>query len=343
MSVKETGVSYYGFSYPDHARKDFQEMKAHNCTAVLLALTEFDLFFWKPQIPKIVDAAKKEGLTVYLNTWGIGKFFGGEAPSIFLQECDIADRQYTALAGEPLPAASPHAPAFREYFFSLIDELAKTCDADGFFWDEPHYAMPVYPVSYQSTADWSCRGPHAQRRFKETYGYELPQSLTYQVKKWRHDEANNLLGECSRIAKARNKNLTITQCSLPADNNYYLGMQRGFDDWRAIAERDDIDIFSTSIITDYGLPLSVHKKIADETVSLARKNKKKSQRWVMSYFQSPENLKMIEDVVFCYRDAGIESIFSWTYRAGAGTFLQAPEPLKVWDILGKAYGKVLES
>ena len=26
MAVKETGVSYYGLSYPEHAKKDFEEM-----------------------------------------------------------------------------------------------------------------------------------------------------------------------------------------------------------------------------------------------------------------------------------------------------------------------------
>lgn len=46
MSIKETGVSYYGLSYVEHARRDFQEMIDHNCTAVLLALSEFDLAEW---------------------------------------------------------------------------------------------------------------------------------------------------------------------------------------------------------------------------------------------------------------------------------------------------------
>ena len=163
MAVTETGVSYYGISYVEHARKDFQEMKNNNVTAVLLSLTEFDIFFWKPNIPKIVDEAKRLGfiikyiinlgLKVYLNTWGIGKFFGGEAPSLFLQECHIEDRQWSALTGEPIAAASPSSPAFREYFWGIVEELARTCNADGFFWDEPHYAMPVYPISYLSTTE----------------------------------------------------------------------------------------------------------------------------------------------------------------------------------------------
>ncbi|MCP3968061.1 MAG: hypothetical protein GY750_01940 [Lentisphaerae bacterium] len=343
MAVKETGVSYYGISYAEHARKDFAEMVAHNCTAVLIALTEFDIFFWKPQIPKIVDEAKKAGLKVYLNTWGIGKFFGGEAPSIFLQECSIEDRQFTALTEEPLAAASPSSPAFREYVWGIIDELARTCNADGFFWDEPHYAMPVYPVGYQSTTDFTCRSKITQRVFKDKYGYEMPKVLTEQVRKFRHNQANELLIECSRIAKSRNPGLEITQCSLPADNNYYMSQQRGFDDWDKIASRGDIDIFSTSIITDYTAPIEVHRKIAEQTVKLAKKYGKKSQRWVMSYFDSPSNLDFIKDVVKAYSEEGVESIFSWTYRAGQGTFLSAPEPEKVWDALGQAYGEVLEN
>ncbi|MBU3665002.1 MAG: hypothetical protein FGM15_03880 [Chthoniobacterales bacterium] len=341
MAVKETGVSYYGISYPEHARRDFEEMRAHHCTAVLLALTEFDIFFWTRNIPKIVDEAKKRGLKVYLNTWGVGKFFGGEAPSRFLQECHLHDRQWTAVAGEPLAAASPSSPAFREYFWGIVDRLARECDADGFFWDEPHYAMPIDPVGYQSTTDWSCRSPITQEIFKRKYGYEMPRTLTETVRKFRHDQANEILSEAGRIAKSRNPALSITQCSLPAENNYYLSYQRGFDDWESIAANPLYDIFSTSIVVSYDAPIDVHRRLAEKTVRLALANGKIPQRWIMSYFDSPRDINFIKEIARCYAAAGIESIFSWTYRAGAGTFLQAPDPELAWKTLGEAYGEVL--
>lgn len=342
MAVTETGVSYYGISRIEHARHDFEDIKAHNCNAILLALTEFDCFFWKPQIPKIIDEAKRLGLKIYLNTWGVGKFFGGEAPSLFLQECNINDRQYSAQTGEPMAAASPSSPAFRQYLWGLVDELARTCDADGFFWDEPHYAMPIYPVGYQSTTDFTCRSSITQKIFYDKYGYEMPKTLTHQVRQFRHDQANEIFTECSRIAKSRNQRITVTQCSLPADNNYFLSHQCGFDDWETIAARDDIDTFSTSIFVDVNAPLTAHRKIARQTVALAQKYAKRSQRWVMSYFDSPSDLNMIKDIVNVYGDEGVESIFSWTYRAGEGTFLSASEPEKVWDVLGDAFGSVIE-
>lgn len=343
MHMKETGVSYYGISYPEHARKDFEEMKAHNCTSVVLALTEFDLFFWKPTIPKIVDEAKKIGLKVYLNTWGIGKFFGGEPPSVFLQECNIMDRQWTALSGEPLAAASPSSPAFREYFWDIISDLARTCDADGLFWDEPHYAMPTNPISYQGSDDFTCRNPITQSIFKAKYGYEMPKVLTKTVLKFRFDQANEILSEAARIAKSINPALAVIQCSLPADNHFYSSYARGFDNWEKIAFNPNYDVFSTSILVDGNDSLISHRNLAKKTVSLAHQNGKSAQRWIQSFFRSPENLETIGDIVKIYSEEGVDSIFSWTYRAGKGTFLSASEPDKVWDILGKAFGEFLNN
>ncbi len=340
MAVAETGVSYYGIGHVEHARKDFQEIKAHNCTAVLLALSEFDLFFWTPNIPRIVDEAKRAGLKVYLDTWGVGKFFGGEPPSIFLQE-NVRNRQVSALTNEPLAAACFNTPAFREYFYGLVEKLSRSCDADGFFWDEPHYAMPIEPVGYQSTADWTCRCPVCRKLFEADYGYPMPKTLTDQVRKWRRRKANETLQNASRLVKSIHPGWSITQCSLPAENNYYLSYERGYDDWEQVAASPEYDIFSTSIVVSYDAPLAVHERIAAKTVELARKYKKIPQRWVMSYFQSPTDLTFIRRIVHAYAQAGVESIFSWTYRAGQGTILSAPDPQKVWEELGRAYGEVL--
>ena len=39
---------------------------------------------------------------------------------------------------------------------------------------------------------------------------------------------------------------------------------------------------------------------------------------------------------------GVESLFAWTYRGGHGTVLAAPRALEMWDMLGEAYGEVLD-
>ena len=58
MAIKHTAVSYYGLGYTEHAKKDFVEMAEHGCDTVILAITEFDMDFWFPNINNIVKAAK---------------------------------------------------------------------------------------------------------------------------------------------------------------------------------------------------------------------------------------------------------------------------------------------
>ena len=85
MAITQTAISYYGLNYVEHAAEDFREMLDHGCTTVILAVTEFDFDFWRPNIPKIVAKAHELGLKVLLDPWGIGKYFGGEQVSKFLQ------------------------------------------------------------------------------------------------------------------------------------------------------------------------------------------------------------------------------------------------------------------
>ena len=70
MAITETSISYYGLNYVEHAEKDFAEMLDHGCTTVILAVTEFDFDFWRPNIPAIVAKAHEMGLRVLIDPWG---------------------------------------------------------------------------------------------------------------------------------------------------------------------------------------------------------------------------------------------------------------------------------
>ena len=341
MSVKETGVSYYGISYPEHAKKDFKEMVKHNCNAVLLALSEFDIDFWFPNIIEIAKVAKGLGLKVYLDTWGIGKWFGGEPPSIFLTN-NPGNRQVSAVTNEQLPAVCFNTKAFQEYFYGLCEKLAFAVDADGFFWDEPHYALPKSYASITGGAgdDWSCRCPVCRGKFERLYGYEMPRILTKEVIAFRENAALEILETASRKIKEIRSKSKITCCVHATINSYYVKENRGYDDWNKVGKVDAFDVFSTTIIS-YKLPRSFFKTITQQTVEIAKKYNKGSQRWLMNYYQQPEKIKEIKEIAHLYADMGVESLFAWTYRGGHGTVLAAPRALEMWDMLGNAYGEVL--
>jgi hypothetical protein len=281
-------------------------------------------------------------LKCYLDTWGIGKWFGGEPPSKFLND-HPDNRQVGAFSGEKLPAACFSTPAFRDYFFSICEKLAYEVESDGFFWDEPHYAFPKSYASITGGAgdEWACRCPICQQQFQERFGYEMPRIMTPEVVNFRHDRALDILVEASTRIKAIRPDSKITACVHATLNSYYVTENRGYDNWDKVAKCDCFDVFSTTIISPF-LPRRFFKEITARTVDVAKKYDKKCQRWLMGYYQEPENLDEVKEVVHLYSDMGADSLFAWTYRGGHGTVLAAPSALKLWDTIGEAYGEVLK-
>lgn len=342
MAITQTAVSYYGFNYVEHAENDFKEMVNHGCTTVVLAITEFDMDFWFPSINPIIKKAKELGLKVILDPWGIGKYFGGEQVSLFLQN-NINNRQVSALTEEILPYACFNTNAFRDYFQGLCLKLAKETNADGFFWDEPHYALPKSYASITGGAgdDWTCKCSVCQKKFLTYYGYEMPKVINNDVKQFRWREALFLLEDTSRKIKEINKNYEITMCVHATINTYYVTELRGYDNWDMIASSPYFDVFSTTIL-NWQLPMSFFKEITRATVQVAKKYGKKSERWIMNYYKQPEDFKQMDEVIDLYEALGVDRLAAWTYRGGYGTVLSAPDALKLWDRLGDNYKRVLK-
>lgn len=340
--IKHTAISYYGLGYVEHAEKDFAEMREHGCTTVILAVTEFDFDFWRPNLPKIVDKAHETGLRVLIDPWGIGKYFGGEQVSLFLQN-NIENRQVSAVTGEKLPAACFNTNSFRNYFQKFCLTLAGETNADGFFWDEPHYALPKSYASITggSGDDWSCRCPVCMKMFQDYYGYEMPKIMNDDVKQFRWREALFILSDTSRKIKELKPQMEITCCVHATLNTYYVTELRGYDNWDMVASCPYFDVFSTTIIS-WDLPPHFFESITRRTVAAAKKYGKESERWLMNYYKQPENFEQMDQVVELYDRLGVDRLAAWTYRGGYGTVLAAPDALKLWDRLGMNYKRILE-
>ncbi len=342
MSITQTAISYYGLGYVEHAAADFQEMLAHGCNAVYLAVTEFDFDFWRPNIPKIVEKAHELGLKVVLDPWGIGKYFGGEQVSKFLQN-NIENRQVSALTGEKLPYACFNTNSFRDYFMNFCVTLAREAGADGFFWDEPHYAFPkgIASITGGVADDWTCRCPVCQRKFLDYYGYEMPRTMNDDVKQFRWREALEILSSTSKAIKEINPAQEITCCVHATQNTYYVTEYRGYDNWDMVAACPYFDVFSTTII-NWAMPEAFFRDITERTVAAARKYGKKSERWLMGYYRQPADFAQIERIVNLYESLGVDRLSAWTYRGGYGTVLAAPAALKLWDRIGANYKRILK-
>lgn len=244
----------------------------------------------------------------------------------------------SALTGEKLPAACFNTRSFRDYFQNFCLTLAAEAGADGFFWDEPHYALPKSFASITGGVgdDWSCRCPVCQQKFSDYYGYAMPKIMTDDVKQFRWREAMVILVETSRQLKALNSALEITCCVHATLNSYYVTEQRGYDQWENVAACPYFDVFSTTIIA-WDLPLSFFENVTARTVALAKKYGKQSERWLMGYYRQPQDFQQIDEIVTMYERLGVDRLGAWTYRGGYGTVLAAPEALQLWDRIGANY------
>ena len=342
MSITQTAVSYYGLNYVEHAERDFQEMLEHGCNTVYLAVTEFDFDFWRPNIPKIVEKGHQLGLKVVIDPWGIGKYFGGEQVSKFLQN-NTENRQVSALTGEKLPYACFNTNSFRDYFRNFCTTLAAEAGADGFFWDEPHYAFPkgIASITGGVADDWTCRCPVCKKKFQDYYGYEMPMYMNDDVKQFRWREAMEILSSTSKAIKEIDDKQEITCCVHATQNSYYVTEYRGYDNWDMVASCPYFDVFSTTII-NWAMPEAFFKDITERTVAVAKRHGKKSERWLMGYYKQPDDFARIDKVVDLYESLGVDRLSAWTYRGGYGTVLAAPDALKLWDRIGENYKRVLK-
>ena len=136
-------------------------------------------------------------------------------------------------------------------------ELAREVNADGFFWDEPHYALPKGYASITGGAgdDWSCRCAFCQRMFEEQYGYAMPRQLTPEVKRFRHDRALDILETASQRIRQIRPTSKIICCVHATLGTYYVTENRGYDNWDRVAGSTACDVFSTTILS-YQLPRS---------------------------------------------------------------------------------------
>lgn len=329
--IPERGVSYYGVAYPDRAEKDFGEMVDNGCNAVLLAVSEFDWWFWRKSVARLVEEAHDQGMRVYIDLWGWGKTLAGEPPSLFLMN-DVEHRQLAA-SGKIYNAVCLNHSGFRDFLKKSISEMASETDVDGFFWDEPHYANWYNP-------DWACRCPICATLYEEETGCTMPVELTDKVVAFREDHAVDFLAELSRAVKEADRNITVIACLLPTQSPVI-----GITDWDRVASIPQLDVLATDPYWFHvGLGreegIGLFKSIGKKVVELARKNDLRSQLWLQAFRVPRGRERENVEAVRVADELGADSIFAWPYRGGEGSILASDDPSAVWSALGEAFREV---
>lgn len=326
--INERGVSYYGVAYPDRAILDFKEMVDHGCNAVLLAVSEFDWWFWHDNTVDLIKTAKDVGLKPYVDLWGWGKTLAGEPPSLFLMR-SLEGRQRGA-SGKPYAAMCLNSDAFMDHLKTNIETMIIDTELEGLFWDEPHYANWHDP-------DWACTCPICQSLYKEEVGEDMPSELTEEVILFREDRAVGFLRELSVKVKQVDKSIDVITCLLPTKSPLI-----GITDWEKIAAIPEIDVlgtdpyyFHTEMNREEGLRFFCEQ--GKHCISLAEKYNKRSQLWLMAFKVPKGRERELLEAAEIAAELGTDSLFAWPYRGAEGSYMASADPGKVWDTIGDAY------
>jgi len=329
--IPERGVSYYGVMYLDRAEQDLDEMLDHGCNAVLLAISEFDWWFWRRNVGLIIAAAHGRGMRAYVDLWGWGKTLAGEPPSIFLMR-DTEHRQVAA-SGKTYDAACLNNQGFRDFLAENIAEMARETEVDGFFWDEPHYANWHDP-------DWACRCSICRGLYEEQMRKSMPEGLTPEVISFREDRAVGFLRELSQAVKEANPGLDVITCLLPTQSPLI-----GITDWGMVASIPEVNVLATDPYwfhtgMDREAGLEFFRTTGAKAIELARKHGKRCQLWLQAFRVPGGREREIGDGVRIADELGADSVFAWPYRGGQGSILESGDSGAVWDVIGRVYRKV---
>jgi hypothetical protein len=327
----KTGVAYHDVRNLNHAREDLRDMVEHNCNFVVHTFSETDLSFYTRTMKDIVQASKDLGLEVYIDPWAVGGVFGGEALSRFVAE-NLDDRQILA-DGKSVPAACMNSSNFRA-FMKLWIETAADLGSDIAFWDEPHFYMKDWMAGAPEDK-WACRCPTCRKLFEERRGRPMPNEMDAEVVAFREATVVNFFSELGEYAKQCGMKNAL--CVLPEED-----ASRGVSNWEALASIPSLDIFGTDPYwAIWGHPLEPYvRDKARKAKALCDKYGRETQMWVLAFLIQEGREDEVMRAAEIFYEEGVRNIAAWSYDGGGWTYTRSENAEKVWENVGKVFGKL---
>jgi hypothetical protein len=328
------GASYFGSRHIEHVKADMESMAEAGCNFVVHTLSEEDMTYYPDTMAEIVRASKEAELEVFLDPWGVGRVFGGEAFSEFVSRNSNC-RQSITVSGNRvnIEKACLNSQVFRDFMRGWI-ELAASTGTDGVFWDEPHlYYGELVPLFGLPQTVWACNCQTCQRRFLEEYRYEMPAHINDEVRKFRQDTILRFIGSLCKTASE--KGLKNALCIFPT-----LDPRYGIYEWEEAVRLEGLDIFGTDPYW-----LCFNRKMEDfvrdvsrTMVSLCAEHGREPQIWIQG-FRIPEGRESeVEQAIKIAYGEGVRNIAVWSFQGSACmSYLRSERPEVVWQKVTEAY------
>jgi len=331
------GASYFANRILRHVREDMKKMIDDGCNFVVHTMSEHDITYHSGTMIDIVKTSQEVGLEVFLDPWGVGHVFGGEAFSIFVNTYPNCRQRLNFPEGEiKIYKACLNSKTFRDKMAEWIELAAKT-GADGVFWDEPHLFFGEFvPLFGDKKRDiWGCSCEVCKDIFKEKYGYEMPIDFSDDVKAFRQMTIVNFLEYLAN--EASKKGLKNSVCLFPTSDPRY-----GIYEWEKVAMIKSMDIFGSDPYW-YGYKRDVTefvRSVSNDVLTLSKRYNKEAQIWIQGYRVPANREKEIITAVDVAYESGIRNIATWSFEGtDCMTYVRSERPEIVWQNVRSAYLK----
>jgi len=307
----KTGISYFGVRNPEWVRKDMQTVKQAGFNYVLHTFSEEDLQYYPQTMKDIIALSKKEGLEVYVNPWGVGRVFGGEAyTELAARNPEMAQ---VSQDGKTLVAACPNSPAFQDYMKKWIKFVCE-CEIETVFWDEPHFYFEKNKPELQSCYCKHCK----EASSKQQSLISFLAFLTEEVRK------------CGK----RN-----SVCLLPP------WFPAGLENWDEVASLPAVDEIGSDPYWEKGDSIEKVRKsyaeVSEKIANLAKKHGKEAQMWIKNYHIEAGTEHFAKEATEIAAGAGITNIFAWSYLGSKYMdWLRSDNPELTWKTQIKAFSTI---
>ena len=323
----KTGVSYFGNRMVEHfVSRDLPDIVAHHCTYVVHTFSENDLRFYKDTVGEMIRLTHQAGLKVYLDPWGVGGVFGGEAFSQFL--LDNREAWQVNSKGEPVPGACLNSPEFKAMMRVWID-AAVDVGADVMFWDEPHFWQEGTPD--QNIREWTCRCRVCLELFQEKYSERMPENLTTSVIEFRENVVMDFLSDLCTYAKEKGVQNAVCLSPFESESN-------GSTRWEKIAGIKSLDILGvTPFWSLFQKPLeSFVGHYSRKVALLSERHGLVPQVWLQGFQIRVGNERDLIHAAHIAKENGIRNFAVWGFQGcGHMSSIRSDDPETVWRNIGE--------
>ena len=307
------GVSYFGNRFVEHYRgRDLPDITGAGCDFVVHTFSEHDAAFYADSLRAMVEATHDAGLEVWLDPWGVGGLFAGEAFSDFLVRNPrswMVDSE-----GVPMPMACPNALETRGLLFDWLETAAAT-GADAIFWDDPA------PTSA------GCVCANCREAFLSQRDADLTRAGDAAIVEYHHASLRALLEDATKAASEHEmKNV--------------VGVLPGTDLLAHAVGMEGVQTVATSPLWQaHGKTLDDYvRQACRDTVERCGTAGKQAMAWLQAFGLAAGSEGDIARAASIMRECGIETVAAWSYRAGEpmGT-VRSQRPGVAWDAVREAF------